>query len=275
MNKIIPSPVIAVVAEILSNRETHTSLENLFLYANAPGDPPEGSKSTKAQEWLRRVNKEHTQPLTVLGKLVENFIESPESSYLTAEKEAFDKKRISDILEQYNLQYHVGGVITDLVGNTVSKTLDTLIKELNISALDLEFNRALANVNKNPREAISAASNILETICKIYIEDKNLEKPQKQDLKSIWSVVRKDIGFDPKLLEDSDLQTILTGLFALIEGIGALRTHASSAHGAGKKLYNLEARHSRLAVHSAHTAAVFILETWERNNKLHLKTVKS
>ena len=46
------------------------------------------------------------------------------------------------------------------------------------------------------------------------------------------------------------------------EGIGALRTHASSAHGAGKKIYNLQPRHARLAIHAAHTVALFILESW-------------
>ncbi|MDC4272793.1 abortive infection family protein, partial [Acinetobacter baumannii] len=41
------------------------------------------------------------------------------------------------------------------------------------------------------------------------------------------------------------------------------RTHASSAHGQGRKLYNIKPRHARLAIHSAHTLALFILETWD------------
>lgn len=53
-------------------------------------------------------------------------------------------------------------------------------------------------------------------------------------------------------------------MFAVVSGIGALRTHASSAHGAGKRGYKLEPRHARLAVHSAHTLALFILESWEK-----------
>ncbi|MHA6234009.1 hypothetical protein [Pseudomonas fluorescens group sp. PF-69] len=27
------------------------------MYANAPGDPPEGNEADKALEWLRRINK--------------------------------------------------------------------------------------------------------------------------------------------------------------------------------------------------------------------------
>lgn len=45
---------MGVVAEIIANSETHASMDSLFLYAEAPGDPPEGSKHVKALEWLRR-----------------------------------------------------------------------------------------------------------------------------------------------------------------------------------------------------------------------------
>jgi Abortive infection C-terminus len=55
--------------------------------------------------------------------------------------------------------------------------------------------------------------------------------------------------------------TWVTGLLAIVEGIGTLRTHASSAHGAGKTTYRLEPRHARLAIHAAHTVVLFSLET--------------
>jgi hypothetical protein len=54
-----------------------------------------------------------------------------------------------------------------------------------------------------------------------------------------------------------------------VNGIGSLRTHAGSAHGAGRTRYNLEPRHARLAVHAAHTVAAFIMESWEK--KMHSK----
>ena len=78
MKKEIPAPVIAVLADNLPNIETHAGLDNLFLHADAPGDPPEGSKPVKTQAWLRRVNKESGNPLAVLGKLIECYMEIPE-----------------------------------------------------------------------------------------------------------------------------------------------------------------------------------------------------
>ena len=77
MAKPIPSPLIAIVANIVSNAETHASMDNLFMYAEAPGDPPEGSKLVKAQEWLRTTNKQHSEPLAVLGRIICSYMEDP------------------------------------------------------------------------------------------------------------------------------------------------------------------------------------------------------
>ena len=119
------------------------------------------------------------------------------------------------------------------------------------------------NVEASPREAVSAACNILESIFKTYIEEEKLSVPNKQDLQPVWKVVRDDLGLDPSKIEERDLQEILSGIFATVNGIGALRTHASSAHGSGKKAYVLKPRHARLAVHSAHTLATFVFESWQ------------
>ena len=177
-----------------------------------------------------------------------------------------DRTKISKALALAKLQYVAGGKIVGNLG-APSKALEDYIKERDIESIEAEFNRALSNVDSNPREAVSAASNILESVCKVYIEEEQLDVPSKQDLKSVWFVVRKHLGFDPAVVEDQDLQKILTGLISLVDGIGSLRTHASSAHGAGKKNYKLEPRHARLAIHGAHTVALFLFESWERKRR--------
>lgn len=269
MRRSIPAPVIAACAEVISQRETHASLDNLFMYSGAPGDPPEGSKWVKAQDWIRRLNTdESVQPLQILGRLIEAYMEEeppPASPFSNSPPltETPDQQKLRKALARYDLQYFRGGLITDTLG-TPTRALEEFIQDRDIPALDQEFTRALANVDQSPREAVSAASNILESVCKVYIAERGLAMPVKLDLKPVWSVVRKDLGFDPGAIEDQDLQVILTGLFAVVDGIGALRTHASSAHGAGKKQYKLEPRHARLAIHSAHTVTLFILESWAK-----------
>ena len=263
--RIIPAVLLSVVAEISSRRETHASLDNLFTYAGASGDPPEGSKPAKALAWLRLTNKdEQTNPLAVIGKVIETYMEEPlDPQNMWHKLQLEDRARISKALAGCELQYLQGGNIVSSLG-TPSRTLEQFIQERDISSIDQEFSRALTNVESNPREAVSAASNILESICKVYIAEEALEMPVKQDLKPVWTVVRKHLGFDPSVVEDQDLQQVLSGMISVVDGIGALRTHASSAHGAGKKSYKLEPRHARLAVHAAHTVTLFVLESWRR-----------
>ena len=115
---------------------------------------------------------------------------------------------------------------------------------------------------------MSAACNILESVFKVYIEEHaHLTMPAKQDLQGVWKVVRGDLGLDASILEERDLQEIVTGVVATVNGIGALRTHASSAHGAGKRPYKLKPRHARLAIHAAHTISAFIIETWDEKTR--------
>jgi hypothetical protein len=265
VRRVIPGQLLSVVANIVARRESHATLDSLFTYAGAPGDPPPDSKPAKAMAWLRRANKDDAvDPMQVLGKVIETYMEEsldPENQW--DQQKLDDRTQIGRALAAAQLQYVQGGNLAGSLG-TPSRTLEEFIRQRDLLQIDEEFNRALKNVESNPREAVSAASNILESICKVCIADEGLEMPAKQDLKPVWSVVRKHLGFDPSAVEDQDLQQILSGMISVVDGIGALRTHASTAHGAGRKTYKLEPRHARLAVHGAHTLALFILESWQR-----------
>jgi len=273
MSKPIPAPLVAVVSDLVALRETHASLNSLFMYADASGEPPDGSKHVKAQDWLRITNKDHKEPLSVLGKIICQYMEAHElaADYVydgwgeeseLAIKARSHVRRIESLLAKNGLQYRQGGHITD-GGLAASKTLKDLIHGRDLPAIHREFDRALETVEGKPRDAVSAAANILESIFKTYIEDNGLPMPDKQDLQPVFKVVRADLGLDPGSVEDQDLQRIISGLFSVVDGIGALRTHASSAHSEGRKGYKLEPRHARLAVNAAHTVGTFILETWD------------
>lgn len=269
-NYTVPSYVISTIAETVSENETHASLDSLFMYAEAPGEPPEGLKAVKALEWLRRINKvSGSETLTIIGRIIEKYMETDVETAPTfwrseemIEKEKANIEKIRKALERAGLSYSTGGIISKGEG-LATKTLSELIKKKNIQAIDQEFERAIKNVQLSPREAVSAACNILESLFKVYIEEHNhLQMPAKQDLQSVWKVVKTDLGLDASKLEERDLQEIVSGIMATVNGIGALRTHASAAHGAGKKPYKLKPRHAKLAIHAAHTIAAFVLETW-------------
>jgi hypothetical protein len=264
MHQEIPAAVLALTAELASERETHATLDSLFTYAGAPGDPPDGSKHAKALAWLRRANKESQEPLRVLGRVLEGYMDEVLDSNNRWDKERIEKRqRIVKALAEADLQYVRGGKLSGAMG-TPTRALSEFIRDRDLDSIDQEFQRAVQNATASPREAVSAASNILESVCKVIIADEQLTAPAKQDLQSVWNVVRKHLGIDPSKIEDQDLQQILTGLLSVVHGIGSLRTHASSAHGAGKSPYRVEPRHARLAIHAAHTLSLFVLESWRK-----------
>lgn len=271
----IPRPIISLLSDKMPEFETHATLDSIFLYADAPELPnPNGlSKPSKVQELLLHTNKFAEEPLSILGKVIEKYKELPdEDSIPSYEKHTIDRlrqqqdfaKSITALLERYGLSYIQGGLISKS-GSLPSKSLRDLIREKNIPAIDLEFDRALKKLNTEPLEAVSASSNLLESICKVHIEDNNLGMPPKQDLRSLWKVVSKDLGFDASKLQDDDLKRIVSGMFSIIDGISALRTHGSSAHGQGTTMYTPAPRHARFAVNSAHSLAMFLLETTNEN----------
>lgn len=272
MRQKIPSFVIAVLSDVIPDIETHASLDKLFMYADAPGSPPDGSKASKVQEWLRRVNKDQSvDPLQILGLLIEDYMEGKprfEVGYggENSEENQERKQKIKSALTRAGLRYHTGGRISAGFG-TPSRSLESILRERDLVSVEEEFDRALSSVEQNPREAVSAACNIVEATCKTYIEDEQLQMPKKKDLRQVWGVVRRDLRFDPSKLEERDLQEILTGLGAIVSGLASLRTHSSTAHAPGRTRYNIAPRHARLAVHAAHSLVHFLLETWEHRQR--------
>src|SRR5690349_20921015 len=73
----IPPSLVGLLGSVLADDYTHAELNSLFLSASAPGDPPDGNKVHKVQEWLRRINKEHAEPLKVLGDLLGEYLDNP------------------------------------------------------------------------------------------------------------------------------------------------------------------------------------------------------
>lgn len=270
-NTIIPTPVLAVVASILSERNTHAELNNLFMMSDAPGDAPDGNKLFKCQAWLARCNKdENVDALNVLGKLLVDFMErtfpdTPTWGGTPSWEEEWLKQRafMHKALAEQGLAYFPGGYVRKAGTTGPTFTLEQILAKRDLAAVDKEFNRALETVESDPPASLTAACSLIEALCKVYIGDKGLDMPSSQTIKPLWQTVSHSLGLDPAQLEDTDLKKILSGLSSIVDGLGAIRTHAGSAHGRGRQSYKIQPRHARLAVHAAHTLAAFVIETWD------------
>jgi len=274
-HKRIPVAVCAAVNDVLVG--SHATLNSLFVNAGAPGEPPELSHAAKWKTWLQRASDDpNTDAYLVLGKILEEFIEvEPPNetgplSWLGSEfpsaKELWQakKQRIESILQKYGLRYLRGGRISETGTGLASEALAQALEENDFDTIDVEFRRALQSVSEDPGAAITAGCAILEALFKAYLEQKKIELPTKQTIKSLWTSVQVELGLDPKNQTDADIQKILSGMTSIVNGIGALRTHAGSAHGGGKLRYRVKPRHARLLINSAHTLALFVIESWKK-----------
>jgi len=271
--KKIPVAVAALVNEVLCG--SHATLESLFRQAGVPGDPPPLSHAKKWKTWLLCANDDPSvNPLVVLGRVLEEFMEvEPAGSdgpieilglpmqsprQLWVER----KRRIERALANHGLAYRIGGRVIPAMASTPTATIQEALKQRDLDAVNIEFERTLGSVETDPGAAITAGCALLEALFREYISAHGLEEPTKVSLKPLWAVVQKHLGLSPKNQIDEDVQRILSGMTSVTDGIASMRTHGGSAHGGGRFRYSMKPRHARLLVNSAHTLATFILETW-------------
>jgi hypothetical protein len=262
----LPVPVCSIVGDVLGSYIAyHKPLERLFYEAGAVGNVPDGNCVIKSQSWLKRLHTEVADPVAVLGKVLEVFMEV-DNSYRGEEQEK-GRNAIKEVLARFGLSYRAGGFILGAASALPTKSLIEILKSHDMAAVDKEFERSLANLESDPPASVTAACRILESLFKVYIEENELEMPGDQSLKPLWKAASKHLGFDPSAVEDEDLKKILSGLNSIVDGIGSLRTHGGTAHGRGKRAYRIQARHARLTIHASHTLVAFFLETWEERKR--------
>jgi hypothetical protein len=260
----IPITVLAVVSDVISSSNSHAKIDNLMYGAGIKREvPPDGSKPVKTRAWLQHANQTCSEPLSVLGKVINELMEvQVANAKWDAEVVEPDREKVRKVLADYGMKYVKGGYIA-IVGTTaVGKTLQDIIRARDLAGLQTEFDRIYENLESDPASTVTASCALLESLFKTYIEENGLGMPSDQSVKSVWKVIRSDLKFDPAATADDDLKTILGGLAAIVEGTGSLRTHKGSAHGHGKTKYKLKSRHARLAAHAAFTLASFVLEAW-------------
>jgi hypothetical protein len=167
-------------------------------------------------------------------------------------------------------------VSTD-VPNIATEKLSEKAKTLNLDTVSRDLDRALKSSKDDPESALTSACSTLESVCRSLLVEMNLELPNSKDLKSLYKAVREPLGLTPSKSSFSDdiahdVLTILGGLTTVVEGIGALRTHAGDAHGREKGYKRVDSRIASLAVHASSSLSLFLIETWQKkfpNKQLH------
>lgn len=267
---IIPTSIIGLLSQIFPNRYTQAEIDSLFLFCGAPEPIPSGSKATKVQTWLRQINTNTQEPMKVLGKLLDDFLEKQIPADIlrlrlddgfAAQLEA-EKTRIRDTLASEALTYVRGGNILK-GGSTSTLSLDESVKKHGLKSVEIEITRALSQIEQDPHAAAQYAGNVLEASLKAYLDHKSKTYKTTDTLSELWKISSEVMGLRPVDWDSKDLRKIASGLNSIVDGIAHLRNAKSGAHGKSeeqRRNITIKPRHARLAIHAAHTVSAYVLE---------------
>ena len=113
----------------------------------------------------------------------------------------------------------------------------------------------------DPADATTRASRFVETLCKHILDAKGKTLPRDQNIQNLYKAASNALLLAPEQQSSIDLKTIGGGMITLTNGIGALRTHAGTAHGTGPNSQPITFSQARLAVNSAGVLATFLMDT--------------
>ncbi len=252
-------PIARVIGEALGEHYfSHRVIESRCAEAGIRTEPTQGLNcSDKITHMVAEEAKlRPTEILQIVGQLLQEYMDGESNRNPTG------KDRIKKVLADNGLIYLPGGFLQHGGASASSRSLDDILRQRSLPAIEKEFQRALESVEKDPPAAITAACAILESFSRVYLQQAGILPPGDQTAKNLWKLVAEHSGMSPSLASDEGLKRIYSGFFTVVEGVSLLRNEDSSAHGREMRPYVILPRHARLAVHAAHTLVTFGLETW-------------
>lgn len=116
-----------------------------------------------------------------------------------------------------------------------------------------------------PGEAIALAKEIVESCCKLILDDREIEYDEKADIPALLKLLRNEIrimpdGIDENARASKEIREVLTSLGKIAYALGPIRNAYGKGHGRGRRFKGLEPRHARLAIGAASTFVDFVLD---------------
>ncbi|MGW3060690.1 abortive infection family protein [Streptomyces goshikiensis] len=127
--------------------------------------------------------------------------------------------------------------------------------------------RIRASLESDPAAAIASCKELVESLCKIILEQQGVESPPGEDLPPLFKRVTTLLGLNADAVDDhakasATVVKILRTLTTTVQGLAELRNQLGLGHGRTIPSPAL-ARHARLALNSTVTVTEFVLDTWQ------------
>jgi Abortive infection C-terminus len=136
-----------------------------------------------------------------------------------------------------------------------------------LTSLDAEhvsraWGKALERRTSDPEGAITSARTLLESVCKLILDDLSVAYSD-DDLPKLYGKVARALRLAPSDYTEDAFRQILGGCWSVVNGLATLRNRLSDSHGHGKLPVRPAPRHADLAVNLAGAMAIFLVQTWQ------------
>lgn len=184
----------------------------------------------------------------------------------TAQFWAYIKERWAHYAERRTEIYESFGPLLNALEAGSDRPGDRATADV-LSVLDADhvveaWEKALDRRAADPEGAITAARTLLETTCKLILDDLQVEYSD-DDLPKLYGKVAGALRLAPSDYTEEAFKQILGGCWSVVNGLGTLRNRLSDSHGQGSKPVRPAPRHAELAVNLAGAMASFLVATWE------------
>lgn len=129
-----------------------------------------------------------------------------------------------------------------------------------------QIRRMKDSIEGDPELAIGTAKELVETVCKTILDERNEAYSSNADLPDLVKQTSKVLKLTPVDIPDKakaskTIKRLLSNLGSIPQGIAELRNPYGTGHGKSAGAKGLSPRHARLAVGAASALAIFLLET--------------
>lgn len=129
-----------------------------------------------------------------------------------------------------------------------------------------QITRMEAAVENDPSLAIGTAKELVETVCKTILKERSIKLTGNKNLPKLVKATAKELKLTPSDIADDakasdSIKRLLSNLATITNGVAELRNSYGTGHGKEAKSRGLTSRHAKLAVGSASTLAIFLVET--------------
>ncbi|WP_186053788.1 abortive infection family protein, partial [Burkholderia gladioli] len=120
--------------------------------------------------------------------------------------------------------------------------------------------RKQAGHQEDSADALTRCNRFLEVVCSLILRKRGIPLPKDKSASPLVKVCLDTMTWPAEKQAEGDVRQLLGGIQSITNGIGALRTHFGTAHGATSHLPPLDRGYAVFVKQATVAAATFLLD---------------